>query len=481
MSVESATYVSQLDTALPAHTDVLQQSDSHARLIKSTIKNTFPNFTAAALSASQAQIDAAVAAVVSGSVVAKVVQGTAALPGVAFIGDLNTGLFSPGADQVGIAVNGIAALVFAADKTATFTGNAGVSGTFGATGATAFGATVAVVGAVNFASTLAVVGATTLTGLLTANGGATVAGVLTANTTSHWQPPKGTTAQRPAAPVEAQSRYNTDLKANEVWDGGSWRQAVFAQPIAGGFKNLVIQNGATPNTMIDIDADALDLETTGGVAYRVSNVNLTIDCTLVNGVNALDAGGLANSTWYAVWVIYNPTTDVTAGLLSLSGTAPTMPAGFTAKARFGWYRTNTAANLHRIRQLGKSAQYVLSASVTTVLPVISNAVVGTWSVGTPAYASTSVVNFVPSTAATIKLVATNSDNNATFHGTMVAPNNNYSGAFAASNPKFPPLYCPSSNVTAVTYGEIVLESTNIFVAQEGSRAWLSCLGWEDNI
>jgi len=41
-----------------------------------------------------------------GDIVKAVPQGTAALPGLAFDGDPNTGLFSAGADQVGLATNG---------------------------------------------------------------------------------------------------------------------------------------------------------------------------------------------------------------------------------------------------------------------------------------------------------------------------------------------------------------------------------------
>jgi hypothetical protein len=41
--------------------------------------------------------------------------GTAALPSVAFTGDLNTGIFSPGADQVAISTNGTGRLFVAAD------------------------------------------------------------------------------------------------------------------------------------------------------------------------------------------------------------------------------------------------------------------------------------------------------------------------------------------------------------------------------
>lgn len=65
MPLETATYISELVVTNPANSDGLNQADDHMRLIKGAVKATFPNFTAAALSATQANLDAAVAAVVT--------------------------------------------------------------------------------------------------------------------------------------------------------------------------------------------------------------------------------------------------------------------------------------------------------------------------------------------------------------------------------------------------------------------------------
>jgi hypothetical protein len=45
MALETGTYVNSLVPTNPASTDGLAQADDHIRLIKSTIKNTFPNLT----------------------------------------------------------------------------------------------------------------------------------------------------------------------------------------------------------------------------------------------------------------------------------------------------------------------------------------------------------------------------------------------------------------------------------------------------
>lgn len=45
MPIESASYISQLNTSYPASTDGVQEGDDHIRLVKSVLKATFPNIT----------------------------------------------------------------------------------------------------------------------------------------------------------------------------------------------------------------------------------------------------------------------------------------------------------------------------------------------------------------------------------------------------------------------------------------------------
>ena len=57
MALESGTYIDSLNVANPASTDALAQADDHLRLIKSTIKATFPNL-AGAVTLTHAEINA---------------------------------------------------------------------------------------------------------------------------------------------------------------------------------------------------------------------------------------------------------------------------------------------------------------------------------------------------------------------------------------------------------------------------------------
>lgn len=63
MPLETATYIDDLVVTNPAASDGMNGADDHMRMIKSVVKNTFPNFTSAALNSTQAQIDGAVASI----------------------------------------------------------------------------------------------------------------------------------------------------------------------------------------------------------------------------------------------------------------------------------------------------------------------------------------------------------------------------------------------------------------------------------
>jgi hypothetical protein len=56
MPLETGTYISDLVASNPANTDVVEKADDHLRLIKSTVKATFPNITGA-VTATQAELN----------------------------------------------------------------------------------------------------------------------------------------------------------------------------------------------------------------------------------------------------------------------------------------------------------------------------------------------------------------------------------------------------------------------------------------
>ena len=57
MTVESASYISQLDTTLPTAADLISEGDDHIRLTKTVLKTQFPNFGTNAVTASAAELN----------------------------------------------------------------------------------------------------------------------------------------------------------------------------------------------------------------------------------------------------------------------------------------------------------------------------------------------------------------------------------------------------------------------------------------
>ena len=202
-------------------------------------------------------------------------------------------------------------------------------------------------------------------------------------------------------------------------------------------------------------------------------MSLTIS-TATSGANGLDTGSIANSTWYSVWVIYNGTT--TAGLLSTSATTPTLPSGYTYKARVGWVRYATAA-LARTLQYDNRAQYVVTAATQTPnLPIMASGVAGNST--TPTWVAVAWAAYAPSTAGVV-LMLLGGPNIA--GGYIAAPNNAYGGSASTSNP---PMYLVAgSNYSypPTISADMIPESSNVYWASNAAQGFLLCRGWIDNL
>ena len=78
----------------------------------------------------------------------------------------------------------------------------------------------------------------------------------------------------------------------------------------------------------------------------------SVDIT-ASGAGGLDTGSEAASTWYFIYLIWNPTTETEAGLLSASATSPTLPSGYTKKRLVGAVYNDGSSNFRRFVQHGK--------------------------------------------------------------------------------------------------------------------------------
>ena len=149
---------------------------------------------------------------------------------------------------------------------------------------------------------------------------------------------------------------------------GAWSAA---HALTGSAVNLILKNSSA--TQVVVTADELILKDSSSVTYLATSVNVTAAIT-GSGANGLDTGSEASSTWYYVWVIYNGTT--VASLLSTSATAPTMPSGYTYKARVGSVRNDASSNFVGFYQVGKTTYYdsyisTLSAGSATTFTSVS--------------------------------------------------------------------------------------------------------------
>jgi len=228
------------------------------------------------------------------------------------------------------------------------------------------------------------------------------------------------------------------------------------------FRNVV--STVTSNTAATIAADYCP--------YTQASISLTLSMS-TTGANAIDTGTVSASTWYYTYVIYNPTTNTVACLASTSSSSPTLPSGYTFYVRVGAILTNSSSYLYRIIQRGHRAQYIVDGTILTGMLRLASGASGT--PATPGWTTVSTSSYVPSTAKSIDLALFG------YGGTkvLVAPNSNYGGYNSTTNPPFASNF-PYNN-TNVSNVSILLESTNIYWASEGSSNFLGLTGWEENL
>lgn len=253
-----------------------------------------------------------------------------------------------------------------------------------------------------------------------------------------------------------------------------------AVPYQAGFKNLSIK--VATNTTVAVAADAVIVF--DGANYLNVAPSSTINLGTNGGVNALDSGTIATSTWYAIWVIAKPD-GTTACLASTSGTSPTMPTDYTFKARIGWVRTiSGSATLYGTWQLGRRAQYVVGLAQTTVPPVIASGSAGTFDNVSPTLTTASVSTRVPTTASEIFILPSIQYTGAAVSNILVAPNTGYGGTNrgpTGSAGVIWPVWVFSA-AQAIQSTSMLLESTSdIAWASSSAGGGISCLGWTDNI
>jgi hypothetical protein len=245
--------------------------------------------------------------------------------------------------------------------------------------------------------------------------------------------------------------------------------AAFPPPSA--FKNLSIKVAST--TTVTVAADFVT--TTDGTLYQTTALSGTINLGGNGAVNALDTGTIAIDTWYFIWAIAKAD-GTTGGLASLSSTAPTMPTGYTFKARIGAVKTiHATATLYGTWQLGRRAQYVVGLAQTSTAVSIGTTS-GTSYTALTVNGGNVQTSFVPSTASEIFVMLSNA-NSTSVCG--VAPNSSYGIPTSTTNP--PPIAAGRTSDGCLASGSIILEAATIQAIASAGTATVFCTGWTDNI
>lgn len=442
----------------------------------------------------------------------KAASGAAVAPSYSFGSDPDTGMYRRGTNELGFSTAGVEAGYFDAAKKFWMAGAADVAGALSVTGTLSVGGSAAfpvpsaqiadlAVTPVKMARTTASrllgtgsVASTAISGA--ANNGSGLVRLTVGSATGYVTGAReivtgivGTTEANGSWLITVIDGTHVDLQgsayANAYVSGGTFgggiteivpgtglslndKTLTAAFPPSGAFKSLVIK--VTGNTGLTAAADYVT--TTDGTAFQTTALSSTINMAST-GANALDTGSIASATWYAIWAIAK-SDGTTAGLASTSFTSPTMPSGYTYKARIGAVRTTSGvAQLLGTWQIGRRAQYVVGLANTTTLPVLASGSSG--STTTPTWTSVSVANFVPTTAGAIRFTGYYSANTL-----MAAPNNSYGASTSTTN--VPPLLISlGGSLPTSVYQEFILESANIYYASNGNNNALFCFGWEDTI
>lgn len=230
------------------------------------------------------------------------------------------------------------------------------------------------------------------------------------------------------------------------------------------YRNKVIT--VTGVTSIAITADALSVEDVSGTLYRLNAYSQAI-ATGGIGAGGMDTGTLGASLWYYVWAIYNPVAPATSAILSLSSTAPTMPAGYTAKQLLGAVRANSFSQLILQVQRGREVQRLVPAPLST-------GVVGDPYAGT--YVAVPMANYIPPIAARM---TGNILTGATTNGAVIAaPNPSYGAIGAYPGPPVA-IASFSSGFPVSAPWNFIVETSNVYWASFNGGG-IASTGWEDN-
>lgn len=143
-------------------------------------------------------------------------------------------------------------------------------------------------------------------------------------------------------------RYNDGSSSQWVPFGN----ATPAPPVPGHLWGLTLSTAGATATFGVAAGVATNSTNVAGMTLASAYTKTTGAWAVGSGNGALDTGAIAASTWYHVFLIRRPDTSVVDVLVSLSPTAPTLPANYTQSRRIGSMKTNASSQWTKFIQDG---------------------------------------------------------------------------------------------------------------------------------
>lgn len=165
----------------------------------------------------------------------------------------------------------------------------------------------------------------------------------------------------------------TNLILSKIQQTMSGLGATGSVPRSYGAGATTSNNAGTPNTKVDI-APGVVTDSSNTVLIN-STATLTIDFGTV-GANGLDAGAIAASTWYNIFVISQTGNILPAGIASTSLT-PALPANYLYYRRVGSVRTTAGSIILPYTQFGTQFLWSTPIGDITGAAIGVTAVLGT--------------------------------------------------------------------------------------------------------
>src|SRR3990167_6757182 len=170
-----------------------------------------------------------------------------------------------------------------------------------------------------------------------------------------------TLAARPAASISGRWYFATDVSGGTLYfdTGAAWRQVsrgVTGLALADQLTGCTLSNGAAGNTLgIAICGAASEDATLANRVFMTvtsAYTKTTAAWAVGTATGCLDAGAIAASTWYHVFLIQRVDTGVTDYLCSTNATAPTLPTNYTKQRRLGSILTDGSSAINVFTQYG---------------------------------------------------------------------------------------------------------------------------------